>query len=251
MSQLPRFVIASDAISSGAVCLTGPELHHLRDVMRIRPGSEVALLDEDNIEYVGRVERLEADQAIVTLRDAPSRIARETSRLILGAGIIKGPRMDALVEHAAELGATELVTLICARSVAHEPGAQRLERWRRIATAAAKQSFAPHRMALRGPIMVAELVRIVPSETLAVVCEADAPLLGAVLRAALVRETRPRAILLACGPEGGFDPVELALMRGAGFHIASLGPNRLRSATAALAALSIAAATIQELPGSN
>jgi 16S rRNA (uracil1498-N3)-methyltransferase len=50
----------------------------------------------------------------------------------------------------------------------------------------------------------------------------------------------PSALLLACGPEGGFDLQEEMMMRTAGFRAASLGPNRLRTETAALAALSIA-----------
>jgi 16S rRNA (uracil1498-N3)-methyltransferase len=246
MTQSPRFVIASDAISAGTVRVTGAELHHLRDVMRIRLGGEVALLDEANVEYVGRVERLEPGQAIVALSDPSPRRENSADRLILAASLIKGPRMDALVEHAAELGATELITLLCKRSVVQGPGPQRLERWRRIATAATKQSLAPRRMTLSGPVTVAELVHLVTPATLAVVCVSDAPPLGVILR-----EARQREILLACGPEGGFDPAELALMRDAQFQAASLGPNRLRSATAALAALSIAAATIHELSGSN
>jgi 16S rRNA (uracil1498-N3)-methyltransferase len=94
------------------------------------------------------------------------------------------------------------------------------------------------------PATVEELVHAVPLETLAVVCVIDGPPISTILRNAASHR-----ILLACGTEGGFDPTEIALMRDAGFHAASLGPNRLRAETAALAALSIAAATIQELSG--
>ena len=51
--------------------------------------------------------------------------------------------MDFIVEKAAELGVTELWPMLCARSVVHAPGAERIARWRRLATAAAKQSLAP------------------------------------------------------------------------------------------------------------
>ncbi|HLW70809.1 MAG TPA: RsmE family RNA methyltransferase [Candidatus Binataceae bacterium] len=244
MSRPPRFAITRSMIASGAVRLAGPELHHLRDVMRLHAGADIALIDETNIEYVGRIERLEPHQAIIALSDSVPRAAPTTGELILAAGLIKGPRMDFLVEKAAELGASQLITLLCARSVVRGPGAQRVERWRRLATAAAKQSLAPQRMALAPPMTVAELVRAVPQETFAVVCVSDGPPLSAILRKAA-----PRGLLLACGAEGGFDPVELALMRDAGYCAASLGPNRLRAETAALVALSIAAAEIHERSG--
>lgn len=250
MRQPPRFVIANDAINTGVVRIAGSELHHLRDVMRLQPGSEVTILDDTDVEYSGRVERLEPDLAIVRLEGVLHPSSHDAHRLILAVGLIKGPRMDALVEHAAELGAAELVTLNCTRSVVRDLGEQRLARWRRIATAAAKQSLAP-RMEVTGPMSVGELVRVAPPQTLAIVCDGDAPPLPMLLRESISRETRPHQILLACGPEGGFDPGELALMRDAGFQAGSLGPNRLRSGTAALAALSIAAATIHELFGSS
>ncbi|MGH7841456.1 MAG: RsmE family RNA methyltransferase [Candidatus Binataceae bacterium] len=243
MSRPPRFAITRSMIDAGAVRLAGPELHHLRDVMRLAAGAEVSILDEANVEYAGRIERFEPHHAIITL-GAARQAVNAGCELVLAAGLIKGPRMDFLVEKAAELGATELTPILCTRSVVRDPGGQRLERWRRLATAAAKQSLAPGRMKLAPPMTVAELVRAVPHETFPVICIIDAPPLATVLRNAA-----PRRILLACGAEGGFDPSELALMHDAGFREASLGPNRLRAETAALAALSIAAATIHELAG--
>jgi 16S rRNA (uracil1498-N3)-methyltransferase len=244
MSRPPRFAITRSMITSGAVRVAGPELHHMREVMRLQLGANIALIDETNLEYAGRIECFEAHHAVIALSDPAPRAAPATGELILAAGLIKGPRMDFLVEKAAELGASRLITLLCTRSVVRDPGPQRLERWRRLAIAAAKQSLAPQRMTLAPAITVAELVRTMPQETFAVVCVVDGPPLSAALR-----DAAPRRILLACGAEGGFDPPELALMRDAGFCAASLGANRLRAETAVLAALSIAAAEIHERTG--
>ena len=76
------------------------------------------------------------------------------------------------------------------------------------------------------------------------VLKAGAPALGMVLR-----EARRRALLLLCGPEGDFTDEEMASVRAAGFLPAGLGTRRLRSETAALAALSIAAGTLDEFGG--
>ena len=73
-------------------------------------------------------------------------------RIILAAAIVKGPRMDFVVEKAAELGASELWPLVCARGLVRAPGTERLARWRRLALSAAKQSQSPAAMEVRPPI---------------------------------------------------------------------------------------------------
>jgi len=242
MSQPPRFLIGADAVSSGVAKIAGPELHHMRDVMRLAPGAEVTLLDASGLEYVGRISRFETACAIVELAAMGEPGGRGTTPLILAAALIKGPRMDFLVEKAAELGASALWPLACVRSVARNPGSERIVRWRRLAAAAAKQSLAAQVMEIRAPISVAAMTQNVPKETLGVVCTAGAEPLGLVLR-----RIRPRAIIVTGGPEGGFDDGEAAAMSAAGFVAAGLGRNRLRSETAGLAALAIAAETMDEI----
>lgn len=249
MKPPPRFAISRDSrdsrhsrdsIVDGVARVTDAELHHMRDVMRLEPGAAVTLIDETGVRYAGRIARFEAAAAVIEI--SATLPAAAPPAIILAAAIIKGPRMDFLVEKAAELGATQLLPLLCSRAAVRNPGAERLARWRRLAITAAKQSLAPRTMEIRTPLTVADLVRNMPKETLAVVCTP-----GAEALAALLRRIRPSAIMMACGPEGGFDPAETAAMRSAEFVPAALGPNRLRSETAALAALSIAAGAFDEI----
>ena len=86
------------------------------------------------------------------------------------------------------------------------------------------------------------MIAKVPKETLAIVC-----IQGAEPLAAVIHRERPRAILIACGPEGGFDQDESNAMAAAGFVAAGLGPNRLRSETAAIAAVGVAACALEEV----
>jgi 16S rRNA (uracil1498-N3)-methyltransferase len=240
MKLPPRFAITRASLEGSLARLIGDELHHLRDVVRLRKDAEVSLIDETGTEYLGTVERLASDYALITVRkaagDPPLR-----AKIVMAAGLIKGPRMDFIVEKAAELGATELRPLLCERSVAAHVGAERLMRWRRLATAAAKQSLAPP-MVIREPAGIDDLIRSKSEHTTALFCSPEGDAL-----AKLVRDSRPAEILVACGPEGDFTPQELTLMRRAGFHSASLGPHRLRSETAALTALSLITGALDEI----
>ena len=135
MKRAPRFAISSAAVEGAVATVGGAELHHMRDVMRLLPGAEVALFDERGAEYAGVIRDFQARQAVIEIAAADARAARKPPpSLILAAAVIKGPRMDFLVEKAAELGAAELWPVLCARGVAREVGGERLARWRRLAT---------------------------------------------------------------------------------------------------------------------
>ena len=154
--------------------------------------------------------------------------------------------MSFVVEKAAELGGSELWPIVSARGLIRSPGAERLARWGRLALAAAKQSQSAAAMEVQTPIGVDDLIRGVPPGTLAVICaQGEEPLAG------VIRRVHPRAIMIAIGPEGDFDDDERAKAANAGFVAAGLGPNRLRSETAALAAVSIAAGLLHDGQGSS
>ena len=243
-SQPRRFSIAHAPDASGLALVEGAELHHMRTVLRLPVDSRVSLLDPAGVEHQGVIDRYDRDRALIRIES--SSISPARPRIILAAAIIKGPRMDIIVEKAAELGASELWPLVCARGLVRAPGVERLARWRRLALAAAKQSQSPSAMNVLSPIGMNDLIRGVPPETLAVVCAQGSEPLSRVIRRA-----HPRAILIAVGPEGDFDNDERAKAANCGFVAAGLGPNRLRSETAALGAVSIAQGLLHDAEGSG
>ena len=253
MKHLPRFAISNDAADpgiDGTICVIGSELHHMRDVMRLGPGTEVVLHSENGAEYTGYIATFEPNAAIIKVARIHYDPGSNLCRLILAAGMIKPARMDLLVEKAAELDAAECWPLVCARSIIREPGSGRQKRWRRIALSAAKQSLRSRTMEIRDPLKVDAMAASMPKTALAIMCVAGAEPLGAVMRRmADSLNARPAIVVIAVGPEGDFTAEELTAMREAGFIAAGLGRNRLRSETAALAALSIATGIFAELEG--
>jgi 16S rRNA (uracil1498-N3)-methyltransferase len=242
-STPPRFSIACAPDATDVAHVEGAELRHMRTVLRLAVDARVSLLDPAGVEHRGVIERYERDRAVVRIEASSSRMSGQI-RIIMAAAIIKGPRMDLIVEKAAELGASRLWPIVCARGLVRTPGAERLARWRRLALAAAKQSRSAATMEVLPPVVFDDLIRGVPTGTLAVVCAQGGEPLGEVIRRA-----HPRGILIAVGPEGDFDDDERARAAGAGFVAAGLGPNRLRSETAAVAAVSIAAGLLHDAQG--
>lgn len=243
----PRFAIAHAPDATGRAHVEGAELRHMRKVLRLAIDARVSLLDPLGVEHQGIIERYERDRAVIRVEPSiPRPRAAVQARIILAAAIIKGPRMDFIIEKAAELGASELWPIVSARGLVRSPGADRLARWSRLAMAAAKQSRSASVMEVRAPIDVDGLIGGVPPDTLAVTCSKGGEPLGRV-----IRRLGPRTILIAVGPEGDFDDYERAKAASAGFIAAGLGPNRLRSETAAVAAVSIAAGLLHNAQGSS
>jgi 16S rRNA (uracil1498-N3)-methyltransferase len=239
-SPPPRFRINTGALHADCAILEGPELHHLRDVLRLRQGAPVEIVDERGRTLHGRLESIGAARATVRIE----RIAepRNAPPLILALAIIKGPRMDLAIEKAVELGASEVWPLVCARCVVREPGRERLARWRRLAAAACKQSRTARAVEIGPPVSFNDVPARLPPGMLPVICQAQAPPL-----AAIARRATSAGILIVCGPEGDFDSAELATAQRANFIPASLGRNRLRTETAAIAALAIAASILEDV----
>ncbi|MGH8013659.1 MAG: RsmE family RNA methyltransferase [Candidatus Binataceae bacterium] len=244
MNRVPRFVVGASALNGDRARVSGTELHHMRDVMRLKAGDRISLLVANGSEFDGQLIAYETACALVEIHSREK--SRRRARLILAAATIKGPRMDFMVEKAAELGADELWPLLCARGVARNPGSERRARWDRLALAATKQSLRADAMIVAQPCDVGTMTARLPSCTLALMCMAGARPIAAIVRAA-----RPSAILITCGPEGDFDFAEQAAMRAAGFVPAGLGINRLRSETAALAALGQISGALHELDKEN
>jgi len=244
VKRVPRFVLDRIDPSAGLVCVRGAELHHMRDVMRLRRDSQVALIANDGTEYIGLIESIGASHAEVRLLQARKPTAG--CAIVLAVATIKGFRMDFIVEKGAELGAGELWPIECARGEVHSISKARLERWRRLATAAAKQGLASVPMQIREPIGFSAMLATASNAALRLICQ-----IGAAPIAPVVRAARPSSIVMVCGPEGDFTSEEIAAANNAGFVSVGLGDKRLRSETAAMAALSIAIAALAETNGES
>lgn len=209
--------------------IAGAELRHLR-TLRLGPGDRLYVFDERGGEHEVRIERLGARAADATVL-ASRRPARESALdLVLAPALLKGARMDLVVEKAVELGVRRIAPVTCRRVVGL--GA-RTERWRRIALAAAKQCGRTEVPVVDPPRPLADLVRLEwPGlRLLAWEEERERPL--AALPAAA------RAVVVVVGPEGGLAEDEVADARARGFASLTLAPRILRAETAAIVAAAL------------
>jgi 16S rRNA (uracil1498-N3)-methyltransferase len=220
-------------LAPGRVEIHGAGFHYLAHVLRARPGDKVVLFDGAGQEADAIIEVV-AEAGLVLSVSAPRAAATRGAPITLLCGLLKGEKMDLVIQKATELGAARIVPLVTDRSVVRldeERGEARRARWSRIAAEAARQSRRADVPEIAAPTdFGAALAAAAPHALRLLLHEGEtAPL----------RLDEPLEVVVAVGPEGGFSPEEVAAARAAGFQVAGLGPRVLRAETAAIAALAV------------
>jgi 16S rRNA (uracil1498-N3)-methyltransferase len=230
-----RFRATPEELAAGRVRLRGAELRRLRDVLRLGRGARVEVFDGEGRASVAVVEAIDRTAAALTIVAPSERTAESPLSITLAVGLAKGAKLDWIVEKTTELGVGRIVPFRCERAVPEATSVSKLERWRRIAAAAAAQSGRAVCPVIEGASSYAALLDRVAAHEYAVlfweksrerVRTADPP--------------TPKSVLVVTGPEGGFSADEAAAAARAGFAIATLGPRTLRAETAAIAAVALA-----------
>jgi 16S rRNA (uracil1498-N3)-methyltransferase len=230
-----RFI--ADSWTATTALLTGDQAVHLARVLRAEVGqvydivangflhrAEIVAVSDEEVTFALH-EELEADAALP---------------LHLLLAVFKFDHFEWAVEKATELGVVRVTPVLARRTEKHLALAapKRVERWRRIALEASKQSRRTNVPEIAEPVSLklalereASAVRILLSET-----EQTTTLAEALASS----KSELSGVALAIGPEGGWTPEEMTLFTQHEWRHVTLGPRILRAETAAIAAIAIA-----------
>ncbi|MGI6558747.1 MAG: 16S rRNA (uracil(1498)-N(3))-methyltransferase [Limnochordia bacterium] len=235
-----RFFVDPDAWSADGCVLAGEEAHHLANVLRLRPGAKILLFDGRGGQWEGEVKSIGGGKVDVAVTGRRDYVPVPLSVNLL-QGLPKGPKLDLIIQKAAELGAAQVIVVDCERSVVQldgEKANKRLARWERIAKEASKQCGRPVPLAVRGVCSLSQALTMVGSGGLNLVPWEEEG--GRGLYEALSEQpVPPQTVNIFIGPEGGLTAGEIAQLREGGFLSVSLGPRILRTETAGIAAMSM------------
>jgi 16S rRNA (uracil1498-N3)-methyltransferase len=245
---MPVFFIPADQVLDRQARITGPLLQHLRDSLRIRPGEEIRIAVDRRHRYrlrVTEITRRALTGAILEEQAAPGPAGPAVT---LAQAMLKGDRMDWIIQKATELGVAGIVPLVSGRVIAR-PRPSRLlpqrQRWQRIAMEAAQQSERWEIPLMAAPCEAAAFFAGHQTATLNLILSARG--LHQSLSAIMLPCDPASSIAIAVGPEGGWTSEELGQALEQGFLPVTLGERILRSETAALAVLSILQSRLGEL----
>ena len=236
-----HFFVTPAQIMDGYAVITGQDVNHIRNVLRMKTGEQVGIRDGISRSYICELETIGEAEIRAKILTEDTNMSELPAELYLFQGLPKSDKMELIVQKAVELGAAEVIPVAmknCVVKLDAKKAAAKTARWQEIAKSAAKQSKRSRIPVVREPVNYREAV--------ALAGELDVVLLPyenergmAATREVMERIAPGQSVGIFIGPEGGFDPSEIALAKEEGMHLVSLGKRILRTETAGLATLSI------------
>jgi len=238
-----------DLAADSTVVITGDAHRYLCRVLRLSPGDAVLLFDGRGNEVEAVLGPSGSKSTTLLLGTRRKTLPAAGPRVTLIQALLRGERMDFLVQKSTELGVSRIWPALTRRTVAQGPGESRQPRWSTIAQEAARQCGRADVPEVAKPRPLAEILDSLAkarpkSPGLALLLWEAGPELPLHRAFGGHESERQLEVTLLVGPEGGFAPEEVALARVEGFRTVGLGPRILRSETAGIVAVALTQAAL-------
>ena len=212
--------------------------HHLLNVLRLKVGERLTLVDASGVSWMGRITQVDPlELEVLTQDDSPS--ANPDGRLEVWVPLLKGGKTDDLVRQLTELGASAIRCYVASRSVARLEASKvekRVTRWQTIASEATRQCG-------RTDVPMVGFSPGLPASGSGVyLWEAE----GAPAATALSEACGDGSLTLLIGPEGGLSKADADHLEALGWKSASLGARILRAETAVIAGATLSLVALKE-----
>ena len=237
-----RFYVSADQLAEKEVFISGGDVNHIKNVLRLEVGDWIVACDGNGTDYVSRIQSICSDEVVASIEKVQPTGTELPVRITLFQGIPKKDKLELIIQKAMELGACEIVPVMTKRTVVklseEKKINKRLERWQSIAYAAAKQCDRGIIPTVHKPVSYEEALamadqldyNVIPYELQTGMEEA---------RKIVDQACKQRSLGIFIGPEGGFEPEEVERAMTRNIHPMTLGKRILRTETAGMALLSI------------
>ena len=238
-----HFFVNPEQVEDGLIRITGSDVNHIKNVLRIRQGEEMLVSDGTGRDYLCQAEEIAGLEVTVRILETEEEGRELPSRIWLFQGLPKSDKMEFIIQKAVELGAAGIVPVSTRNTVVKlDPKKEesRVRRWQAIAESAAKQSKRSLVPGVSGLMTLKEAFDYVESQGFSVRLipyEHEAGMDSTKTELDAVGPGQDIAVFI--GPEGGFDEREIELALSKGVRPISLGRRILRTETAGLAVLSV------------
>jgi 16S rRNA (uracil1498-N3)-methyltransferase len=237
-----QFFIGNEQVRGNEILITGTDVNHIGNVLRMKPGDEIHVSSADGKSYFCRITAITRDAVTVQIDRMDEQGTELPVSIYLFQGLPKNDKMELIVQKAVELGAHEIIPVAmknCVVKLDARKAESKTARWQTIAESAAKQSKRTLIPQIHTPVTW--------KEALALAAELDVVLVpyenekGMEATRSLIGSLAPgQSIGIVIGPEGGFSPEEIAAVdEQDNMHRISLGRRILRTETAGLATLAM------------
>ena len=238
------FFVKNSQIHSGVAKVTGDDFHHLKNVLRLKPGEGAYICNEDGSKFVAKLFEIREDMAVFDLIKKEPRNAELTVDITLYQGLPKSDKMEKVIKETTQLGIKEIVPTKmrnCVVKLDTTGIEKKTDRWQKIAEEAAKQSGRQIIPTVSRVINFENIIENIEKYDIVLLLyelEDKFTLKDAILKA---KESLGsiKNIALIIGPEGGFSEEEVSMLSSSkNLYICTLGSRVLRTELAPIMAVS-------------
>ena len=244
-----HFFVEPSQIQGTHISIDGPDVNHIRNVLRMNPGEEVNVTDGTG-EKVYRcvIESIGETEVELKVMWAQEKGMELPSKIYLFQGLPKSDKMELIIQKAVELGVYEIIPMATARAVVkldQKKAAAKVKRWQAISESAAKQSKRLLIPEVKEPMKFSEALKYAASMDVRLIPYELAEGMDGTRR--IISSVKPgESVAIFIGPEGGFEEIEVEQAKEAGFQAITLGRRILRTETAGMTVLSILMYQLEE-----
>jgi 16S rRNA (uracil1498-N3)-methyltransferase len=236
-----HFFVSPDQIDEKYVTITGGDVNHIKNVLRMKIDEELLISNGQDKDYYCKIESVSDDEIKAVILDEEFEGTELPTELYLFQGLPKSDKMELIIQKAVELGVKEIIPVATKRCVVKlddKKEASKIKRWQAISESAAKQSRRTIIPEVSSVMSFKEAINrakefefgIIPYENFKDMTET---------KEVLKKVQKGIKIGIFIGPEGGFEESEIQYALENGIHPISLGKRILRTETAGLAILSV------------
>ena len=244
-----HFFVEPSKIQGNHIFIDGPDVNHIRNVLRMNPGEEVNVTDGSGEKvYRCAIASIGEDKVELNIMWAQEKGMELPSKIYLFQGLPKSDKMELIIQKAVELGVYEIIPMATARAVVkldQKKAAAKVKRWQAISESAAKQSKRLLIPEVKEPVKFSEALKLASDLDVRLIPYELAEGMDGTRR--IIQSVKPgQSVAVFIGPEGGFEEAEVELAKDAGFQAITLGRRILRTETAGMTVLSILMYQLEE-----
>ncbi|WP_318508350.1 16S rRNA (uracil(1498)-N(3))-methyltransferase [Bacillus sp. T3] len=223
--------------------IQGEDFHHITRVMRMKASDQIVCVTNDGKSAECIIEEITDEKVVAKVVKWEEGSTELPIKVSIASGLPKGDKLEWIIQKGTELGATEFVPFLAARSIVKwddKKAEKKVDRWQKIAKEAAEQSYRNMVPNVISPLDLKTLLQKADDYDVKLIAYEEEAKLGegAVLAKTLHELRLGQSLLVVFGPEGGLDTKEIAILKEHGFIACGLGPRILRTETAPLYLLS-------------
>ena len=235
-----QFFVESGQIGKDSVMIEGSDVNHIKNVLRMKPGEKIRISGPAGENYFCEIAEIEDSFVRASILEKDETGTELPNRIYLFQGLPKNDKMEWIIQKTVELGVYEVIPVAmknCVVKLDDKKAKSKVTRWQAIAESAAKQSKRSLIPEVKMPMSYKEAVAYAKKLDVKLVpYENEHGMAGT--KAAMEQIKKGESIAVFIGPEGGFAPEEIEMVRDE-MQLISLGRRILRTETAGIAALAI------------